>query len=161
MIRQWHMLRLVPRYPSKVTVQAIRANLLGDGFEVTERTIQRDLNELSAVFPLTVDNRERLFGWSWQKDAPNLDLPGLSIPASVALVMAEQQLANLLPTCIVEQLRTYFASAHLRLNAEPRPHRGRSWLDKVRDLPPVNSTMRILVKSVAKADLLSFGRLAK
>jgi predicted DNA-binding transcriptional regulator YafY len=51
LFRQWHMLRLVPRYPQKVTAQALRQTLLGEGFEVTERTVQRDLIELSTVFP--------------------------------------------------------------------------------------------------------------
>ena len=65
LFRQWHMLRLVPRFPQKKTAQTIHQTLLGDGFEVTERTVQRDLNELSCIFPLTVDDSEKPFGWSW------------------------------------------------------------------------------------------------
>lgn len=136
LIRQWHMLRLVPRYPQKATVQFIRSALQGDGFEVTERTVQRDLNELSVVFPLSVDDREKPYGWSWHKDAPSFNLPGLTIPESLTLTMAEQHLKPLLPVSMMEQLKPYFEAAHKRLDAEPKPHRGRSWLDKVRTVPP-------------------------
>lgn len=135
LIRQWHMLRLVPRYPQKATVQFIRSALLGDGFDVTERTVQRDLNELSVVFPLAVDDREKPYGWSWQKEAPSFNLPGLTIPESLTLSMAEQHLKQLLPVSMMEQLKPHFEAAHKRLDAEPKPRRGRAWLDKVRIVP--------------------------
>ena len=62
LFRQWHMLRLMPRYPQKVTVQHVRRALEQEGFEITDRSIQRDLNELSEIFPLLCDNREKPFG---------------------------------------------------------------------------------------------------
>lgn len=136
LIRQWHMLRLVPRHPQRTTVQQIQSTLQGEGFEVTERTIQRDLNELSLVFPLTVDDREKPFGWSWQKDAPSFSLPGLTTLEAVTMTMAEQHLNQLLPVSMLKQLKPYFEAARQRLNEEPQPHRGRSWLDKVRTVPP-------------------------
>jgi predicted DNA-binding transcriptional regulator YafY len=136
LFRQWHMLRRVPRYPQKITVQDIRRGLVESGFDITERSIQRDLNELSEVFPLLCDDREKPFGWSWQKDAASFDLPGLSVPEALTLVMAEQHLRDLLPAPMVDQLQPYFKSARKRLDVEPTPHRGRSWLDKVRSVPP-------------------------
>lgn len=136
LIRQWHMLRLVPRYPQKATVQHVRGALQDEGFEVTERTVQRDLNELSLVFPLTVDDREKPYGWSWQKDAPSFNLPGLTVPEALTLSLAEQHLITLLPVSMMHQLKPYFSAAHKRLDAEPQPHRGRSWLEKVRTVPP-------------------------
>ena len=136
LFRQWHMLRLVPRHPQKVTAQTLRQTLRGQGFEVTERTVQRDLNELSAIFPLMADDREKPFGWSWQKDAQSFDLPGLTIPEALTLMLAEQHLSGLLPTSVVGQLKPYFDAARHRLDEEPRPRHGRSWLDKVRTVPP-------------------------
>src|SRR4051812_37838185 len=55
LLRQWHMLRLIPRAPGKITVQDIHSRLASEDFDVTIRTIQRDLHELSQTFPLTVD----------------------------------------------------------------------------------------------------------
>ncbi len=136
LFRQWNMLRLVPRFPMKVTARNLQHQLIAAGHEVTERTVQRDLQELSIVFPLVVDDREKPYGWSWQKDAANFDLPGLTIPEAMTLVLAEQHLKGMLPASVVDQLAHYFHSAHQRLDSEPRPHRGRSWLDKVRTVPP-------------------------
>jgi predicted DNA-binding transcriptional regulator YafY len=133
--RQWLMLRLVPRFPQKITVQALRQSLRDESYIVTDRTVQRDLIELSNVFPLTADIRDKPHGWSWQKDAKNFDLPGLTVNASLTLVLAEQHLSGLLPTSALEQLKPYFDAARYRLNVEPQPHHRRSWLDKVRTVP--------------------------
>jgi len=136
LFRQWHMLRLIPRYPQKISVQQIRNALDSEGFEITTRSIQRDLNDLSDSFPLCCDDREKPYGWSWQKDAASFDLPGLTVPEALTLAMVEQHLRDLLPAPMVDQLQTYFKAARNRLDAEPKPHRGRSWLDKVRTVPP-------------------------
>ena len=134
LIRQWHMLRLIPRYPQKITVQSLQSRLRGEGFEITARSVQRDLLELSEVFPLTVDDREKPFGWSWQKDAKSFDLPGLTAPEAMTWVLAEQHLSSLFPVSVLDHLRPYFKAAHERLNGEPE--RARSWLDKVLNISP-------------------------
>ena len=115
LLRQWSMLRLVPRYPAKITVQALRQKLADDGFEITQRSLQRDLNELSSAFPIACDDREKPYGWNWQKDAPSFDLPGLTPAQALTLAMAEQHLQNLLPAPMLEQLRPYFRAARQRL----------------------------------------------
>ncbi|MBK7024819.1 MAG: hypothetical protein IPH41_15370 [Sulfuritalea sp.] len=79
LFRQWHMLRRVPRYPQKITVQDIRRGLAESGFDITERSIQRDLNGTLKVFhcPATTGETLRL---ELAKDAASFDLPGLSVP---------------------------------------------------------------------------------
>ena len=135
LFRRWHMLRLVPRYPRKITVQDVCRQLAGAGFEITQRSVQRDLNDLSDVFPLYCDDREKPFGWSWQKDAASFDLPGLSVPEALALAMAERYLHDLLPSSMIDGLQPHFKAARKRLGAEPKPDRSRSWLDKVITVP--------------------------
>ena len=68
-LRQMNMLQLIPRYPQKVTTAKVRDALIDSGYEASLRTIQRDLQELSRVFPLLSDERNSPFGWSWKKDA--------------------------------------------------------------------------------------------
>ncbi len=145
LFRQWHMLRLLPRFPQKVAVQDIRRALEGEGFEITDRSLQRDLNELSRVFPLHCDDRDKPFGWSWQKDAASFDLPGLTVPEALTLAMVEHHLGTLLPTPMVDQLQPYFKAARKRLDVEPKPYRGRSWLDKVRCLPPAQPLLAAVI----------------
>ena len=134
--RQWRLLSHVPRQPQKITVRELCERLKNDQFEVTERTIQRDLQELSGVFPITADGGAKPFGWSWLRDAKSLDLPRLTIDEALTWVLAEQHIGQMLPCSALEQLRPYFKAARERLDREPKPRLGSSWLNKVRAVQP-------------------------
>lgn len=73
-VRQWHLLRTIPRYPRKITVAEVAYQMSKDGYPVSKRTIQRTLNALSSEFPLCVEE-SRPHGWSWHKDALPFDIP--------------------------------------------------------------------------------------
>ena len=137
LLRQWHMLRAIPRAPRKITVQEVHDCLITADFAVTERTIQRDLRELTSVFPLVMDGRNRPYGWSWQRDSPSFDLPGLSVPEALALTLVEQQLANSLPPATLDTLQLHFRSAQLALGAIEPHAQANAWLDKVRSIAPM------------------------
>jgi predicted DNA-binding transcriptional regulator YafY len=135
LLRQWHMLQKVPRAPSKITVKELCERLRRDDFKVTERTVQRDLKELQEVFPITADERDKPFGWSWQRNASSFDLPGLTVPEALTLTMVEQHLRHHLPPITVDALRPHFSSAARTLSTvDDSP--SRAWLDKVRSVPP-------------------------
>lgn len=146
LLRQWHMLRVVPRYPTKITAKQIKARLSSADFEVTERTIQRDLQELSEVFPLTADEREKPFGWSWQKDAPSFDLPGLGVSEALTLVLVEQHLHNFLPPSALEHLQPYFKAAANALNSAREDGGNKAWLGKVRSVPAAQPLLPPMLK---------------
>ncbi|GAB3296896.1 WYL domain-containing protein [Pseudidiomarina andamanensis] len=76
-LRYLMLLQHVPREPQKVDVQSLRKRLAEHGVDVSVRTIQRNLNELSEVFPLIADDRSKPFGWSLSKTAPHLPFPDL------------------------------------------------------------------------------------
>lgn len=140
LLRQWHMLRLIPRYPHKVTARLVLEKLERTGFKVTKRTVERDLNDLSSAFPLALDDRDKPYGWSWQKDAPSFDLPGIDANEALTLVMVEQHLNNLLPNSTVAVLAPYFKSAHKYLDGTTSANHVKSWLNKVRTVQP-NQTL--------------------
>lgn len=62
LLRQWAMLRFIPRHPRRIDTGRLRAELQKQGYEITLRTIQRDLNKLSAVLPLVCD-QSKPQGW--------------------------------------------------------------------------------------------------
>jgi len=134
--RQWQMLRMIPHYPGKITAADMQRKLDNEQFPVTKRTVERDLQALSAVFPLMLDERSRPFGWSWQADARNFNVPGFSDNEALTFAMVEQHLKALLPASTLSQLQPYFKSAKKHLNDIPRSERIRSWLGKVRTVPP-------------------------
>lgn len=134
--RRWDLLRSIPRAPRKITASELHTILGGLGHDISSRSIERDLNTLSGIFPLVVDDRSKPFGWSWKKDAPVFDLPGLSDHEALTLILAEKHLANLLPASTMLQLRNHFRSAHEALETSRKSGRIGKWLNKVRVVTP-------------------------
>jgi predicted DNA-binding transcriptional regulator YafY len=136
LLRQWHMLRMVPRAPAKISAKELCERLCAADFPVTKRTVERDLNELSEVFPIVADSRDRPFGWNWLRDASSFDLPGLTLPEALTLTLVEQHLRHHLPPSAVDALGPHFKSAARTLSAVDESAPSRAWLDKVRSVPP-------------------------
>lgn len=150
LLRQWQMLRMIPRYPQKITARDLLEKLLAEQFDVTKRTVERDLLSLSELFPLVSDEREKPYGWSWSKDAPVFSLPGLSNTEALTLAMVEQHLDSLLPSSTLQQLQPYFNAARENLRGIPKSERARSWLNKVRTVPPSQPLLPPSIKPVVQ-----------
>lgn len=136
LLRQWQMLRSIPRYPAKSTAAQLKGILDAEGYRVAKRTVERDLQDLSLAFPLTLDSRSKPYGWSWQKDAPAFDLPGLGNNEALTLMLVEQYLKQLLPASTLDVLAPYFKAARLHLAALPKARHMLAWPDKVRAVAP-------------------------
>ena len=132
LLRQWAMLKLVPRHPRRIDTVAIREKLQEREFDVTLRTIQRDLNQLSRHFPLESD-QSKPQGWWWSKDAAVMDIPGLDPQSALVFKMVEEHLRTLLPTSTLDILQPWFKSARGVL--EVSDQRLSQWPDKIRVLP--------------------------
>lgn len=113
--RQWLLLQRIPRYPHKTTAGELTEQIRAEGHDVSKRTVERDLASLSDVFPLISDERVKPFGWSWQKDAPQFSLPGMSPLQAMVLNLARTHLNPLLPAHLLEPLRPYFKQADATL----------------------------------------------
>ena len=135
-IRQLDMLRLIRREPAKITARSIHDKLRLHGFDVDKRTIERDLRDLSRVFPLIADVRERPYGWSWKKGAPSLDIPRLTPDEALALKLLEQYLKGLLPLSVVDHLRPHFDAASHVLEGERKANKTSAWLKKIAVVQP-------------------------
>lgn len=109
--RQWAMLRSIPRAPRRVSATELTTLMRDMGFEVTKRTIERDLQSLALRFPLYLDDRTKPYGWSWMKDANFEFLPRLSVSQSVALLLAKLHLQKLLPLSMHKDLQPLFDMA--------------------------------------------------
>lgn len=132
LLRQWAMLRLIPRYPRKVDSVKLQNDLARAGHDINLRTIQRDLNKLSAVLPLLADDAKPQ-GWSWRADAQALDLPALDPQAALTFKLVESYMRNLLPASTLDYLQPWFrtASGVLKQHSNGLAH----WPDKIRVLP--------------------------
>jgi predicted DNA-binding transcriptional regulator YafY len=109
--RQWAMLRALPRAPIKATTGEIADKLANEGFEVSRRTIERDLHSLAGLFPLFVDDRAKPYGWCWARDANFEFMPRLTSSQAVTLLLAQSHLHHLLPIGMRKDLLPVFEAA--------------------------------------------------
>ena len=141
LLRQWQLLRLLPRYPHKITSGDLQRRLADDGYKTTKRSVERDLQALSVAFPIEADEREKPYGWSWKKSAPVLDVPGLTVPQALTFALVQRFLAPLLPASLLGEIGPYFKTAERQLAALPKGRGIPSWVDKIRVVQPAQTLL--------------------
>lgn len=131
LIRQWAVLRMIPRQPRRIDAPSIHRKLEAIGIYVTLRTVQRDLNDLSSVFPLRSDQL-RPQGWWFEKGA-SLEIPGMDPHAALTFSLVEQYMKNLLPPATLSHLAPWFETA--RGISKTEASIVSKWQDKIRVIP--------------------------
>lgn len=128
--RQWQVLSQLQRNRWVGTTH-IYEQLKLAGFDISLRTVQRDLNALSKRFPIEKNNANPQ-GWRWRDDAPLHSLPHMNLSQAVAFNMVEANLTQLLPPVILDELFPWFDLARRQLKNSKVTH---SWIDRVRIEP--------------------------
>jgi len=129
LLRTLALLRLVPRHPRSTTTAAIRAALAGRGFEIHERSVQRDLVRLSELLPLTCDE-SRPRRWSWTREAESFDIPAMDPSTALAWELLDRHVAPLLPPLLRARFRPLAARAAETLRSAGDSSYSR-WRDRV------------------------------
>lgn len=133
LLRHWTLLRTIPRAPRGITVAELHRHVEQEGYPVRRRTVERDLDLLSGLFPLSCDDSQRPYLWSWPQDRL-LDVPGMDPTTALTFVLASQFLEQVLPRTSLGLLSPYFQHARAMLDAA-NPGGVAAWPDKVRILP--------------------------
>jgi predicted DNA-binding transcriptional regulator YafY len=127
------VLQKIPRSPRRVGLGDIRSYLSELGLKVTDRTIQRDLEKLSELFPLEVDTRSKPYGWSFMSTAKT-SMPSLHPYEALTMLMANKFLSDSLPSSLNE----YLFYQKQQANAALEPYQGKnlkSWVNKIAYMP--------------------------
>lgn len=116
--RHFAILSYLPCEPRYITTTDIVLKLENEGFQVSQRKVQRDLEILSCYHSITIDDTVRPYRWSRKQGSQGwLDMT----PATaLTLCMAKQHLRALLPRQLQENLRDFFTQAEQRLTANPK-----------------------------------------
>jgi predicted DNA-binding transcriptional regulator YafY len=131
--RQWKILQSIPRAPAKIGVSALGALLTAAGYTVEQRTLRRDLNELSRVFPLQCDTKTTPSSWFWAEEGAVLDIPRMDGVRALSTLLIERVLAKFAPPGLCGVLAPEFAHAEALLVA-PVDRKVR-WTEYVRVVP--------------------------
>ena len=129
LLRQWTLLKIIPRLPAKKTTASLLHELDQAGFPTTLRTIQRDLERLEPKFQISSDGHKPA-GWFWTKDAFQFDIPGMTTHAALMFKMVQLHLGHLLPQSCLELLGPHFKQSE-RVLADINPQPVASWPEKV------------------------------
>ncbi|MCW5601397.1 WYL domain-containing protein [Nitrosomonas sp.] len=134
LLRQWHILRMIPRAPHGITINQIIDNLRNHPLTVPDyRTIQRDLNALSCVFPLQSEKRGKANYWYMDMKNTILEIPEMEPATALAFCLAQQQLLAQMPPEAMEHLEAHFNTAAQLLDKHDTPYA--QWREKIRVLP--------------------------
>ena len=127
------LLRRIPRN-RKVTATELHQQMTDLGIHRDLRTIQRQLEMLSAHFDIERDDRNKPYGYKWRQQAAGLNLPMLSEQESLLLTLAEQYLKSLLPAGLMKSMDIFFEQARAKLGPQATAKKEREWLSKVRSV---------------------------
>ena len=133
--RQWELLKniLPHRRPGKSASQ-LRSELEAAGFSVTKRTVERDMIELSRLFPIECNKNGTPHGWHWSENR-HFDVPCMELSEAVSLGLMEDVLRQIMPKTFLSALEGRFATARKKLEALPKL-RHAQWKNLVRYQPP-------------------------
>lgn len=129
--RQWLILKMFPPR-AVISTTTLRDRLSNETtFDVSLRTIQRDLLSLEKNgFPLVCDGNNPA-GWRWRKDAPAFGISNMDPVSALTFKLAEKHLEHMFPRGTMAVLEPYFKAANERIK-QTSESRLSHWPDKIR-----------------------------
>ena len=133
--RQWELLQHLPKRAPGITVSELLSRLVSAGYSISRRSVERDLRDLSVVFPLQCNNGGTPFGWYW-KPGVSVELQGITLAEAVSLTLVEDAIRPLLPGSMLSVLEPRFEHARQKLKGLEDGHPTARWPDKVASVRP-------------------------
>ncbi|MGP7734401.1 helix-turn-helix transcriptional regulator [Oceanimonas smirnovii] len=136
LLRQLTLARCVPYRPYKLTARQLQEKLEEEGIQVSLRTVQRDLEEMSGMglFDLTSDDRSKPHGWCFERNGLNDFANFMPLGLAMALKTWNDQAADLLPASVLTELTPIIDKATQVINDSQSELAGR-WMENVVQLP--------------------------
>lgn len=133
--RQWELLRQLPSKSPGTTTAELATRLHSAGYKISRRTIERDLIDLSLMFPLQCNDRCAPYGWYW-KPGVSVELQGITLTEALSLALVEDAIRPLLPNSMLRVLEPRFNHARQKLKTLSEENHAARWLDKVASVRP-------------------------
>lgn len=131
--RYCEILRLIPRYPNSISTPEIISRLKNQGYDVSDRMIQRDLDKMcsSKLFPFSSTLDTNPLCWYWPSNSTKFLVPRMEPEEALTLKLVEQYMLPLFPISAQDHLSSYFELAENILNSSPLA----DWSTKVQVVP--------------------------
>lgn len=132
-LRHLKLLSLIPRAPHAKSSRELSEALSDNGFQITQRSVQRDLNRLSELFPITCEADGKAQLWFWAPGGVSFDLPAMDLNSAVAFRMLDLHARSFLPASSLTQLEPHFQRAETVLESHTSPHA--DWPNRILAVP--------------------------
>lgn len=133
--RQWELLKLLPSRTPGASASELQSRLQEAGFPTSKRTVERDLTELSRLFPIQCNNKGVPYGWYWESDR-SIDLPGITLSDALTVCLVEGSIKPLMPSSMLKSLEPRFSQARSKLEALGESNPAARWMEKVATVQP-------------------------
>jgi predicted DNA-binding transcriptional regulator YafY len=135
LLRQQTLLKFIPANEGIKSAELLY-KLKSEGFEVTQRTLQRDLEVLSQYFPIYSETDTKPYLWRWSGLGINRShIDSLSLTDALSLMLVEKSLQQLLPPSMQRHLQHNFEHSRQLLNTL-KDDDNAQWFDKVASVMP-------------------------
>ncbi len=129
------MLERIPRWPGEITPEIMHAKLCALGFEVSLRTVQRNLEHLALTDPGVERTKAgKEYRYQYRADAPVRVTPSLDDHTALAFELADAFLRELMPPETIVALKPFVREAGKRL-ADRKQIAAAKWKDKIHVFP--------------------------
>ena len=114
-----------------ITIKQIHQKLLDYGFDVSLRTVERDMKGLPDIFPqhVAVIDRSKPYGYKLPQGSQKLS--GMTPEEAVTLQLANDYLKPLLPQGSLDPIAPYLKEAEIILDQKKTSKRMKNWKNKV------------------------------
>ena len=161
--RLLQIILMLPQHPQAISAGKIRIKLENQRFKVDTRKVQRDMEDLLAVFenklicepypnykrrvPNAEFENDKSNRYSWSKEYKELKLVGLNINQALSLRLVNKYLVSLLPKVTIDDLEPLFKEAanvltHFEKNALSK------WQNKIAIVDATQPLIHPIVKPV-------------
>jgi predicted DNA-binding transcriptional regulator YafY len=156
--RRIQTLKLIPQFPSRISLSSMHGHLTAQGFDIDKRSLQRDVKGLSKLFEIESDGNKDIPGWYWNKDAEKLVLPEMEPAVALSFNLVKLFLDRFMPPSTLEDLSGHFQHAEKILSSLSTNHLS-NWSGKValvsRNQPLLAPTVHSDVLNTVYTALLS------
>jgi len=133
--RQWELLTLIPSKLPGLTVSELRERLIDRGYEVSKRTVARDLEALSMTFPIVSEQRLSTDYFAL-RPGTHIDLPSMTLAQALSFRLIEDFFRPLLPKSVLAVIEPQFETARQKLEATNKGNPVGALIDKIRAVQP-------------------------
>ncbi len=149
-LRHLEMLRKIPLSPGNpITTTALHQHLMDEGFDVSKRTVERDLIKLTDIGGLYSEDTAEGYGWGCIQNHTS-KFKGIQPTEALMLILSEKLLLKVMPSEYATRAEARIADAKCTLNSDNAYSKWQEKLQVISDGYPLINNSKFISESERK-----------